>query len=128
MGKTYTNKKLQVNTISHQIYSIIKKAIVSGEYAPGFWLQEVELSKELGVSRSPVREALKQLSADGLVKEIPNKGTFVREFTQKEIIEIYEIRELLESYAILNLPKEQQKKLTDYKKDFQKYHKEDEGE
>ncbi len=122
-------KKLQVNTISHQVYSILKKSIVSGEYGPGFWLQEVELSKELGVSRSPVREALKQLSADGLVKEIPNKGTFVREFTQKEIIEIYEIRELLESYAILNLPKEltkeQQKKLTDYKKDFKKYHKDD---
>ncbi len=121
--------KLQVNTISRQVYSIIKKAIVSGEYEPNYWLQEVELSKELGVSRSPVREALKQLSADGLVKEIPNKGTFVREFTEKEIIEVYEIRELFETYAILHLPKklsiEQIEKMEEYKRNFEKYHRED---
>lgn len=122
-------KKLKVNTISQQVYSIIKKGIVSGEYQPGFWLQEVELAGELGVSRSPVREALKLLAADGLVKEIPNKGTFVREFNDKEIMEVYEIRELLESHAILNLParlsKEQIAKFKSYKTDFEKYHKED---
>ncbi len=125
-------KKLQVNTISRQVYSIIKKSIVSGHYKPNHWLQEVELSKELGVSRSPIREALKQLSADGLVNEIPNKGTFVREFTEKEVLEVYEIRELLESYAIMHLPKEltkeQKDKMETYKAGFKKYYEENDLE
>ncbi len=123
------DKKLQVNTISHQVYSIIKKSIVSGEYGSNYWLQEVELSKALGVSRSPVREALKLLAADGLVVEIPNKGTFVREFNEKEIIEIYEIRELLESYAIRHLAPElsaeQKNTLENYKSEFIKYFNQD---
>lgn len=125
-------KKLQVNTISRQVYSIIKKSIVSGHYKPNHWLQEVELSKELGVSRSPIREALRQLSADGLVNEIPNKGTFVREFTEKEVLEVYEIRELLESYAIMHLPKEltkeQKDKMETYKEGFKKYYEENDLE
>ncbi|MCR4955807.1 MAG: GntR family transcriptional regulator [Lachnospiraceae bacterium] len=122
------NKKLQVNTISRQVYSIIKNSIVSGEYGPNYWLQEVELSKTLGVSRSPIREALKQLSADGLVIEIPNKGTFVREFNEKEIVEVYEIRELLESYAITHLPAtlsdEQKEQMEHYKDEFVKFYNE----
>ncbi len=125
-------KKLQVNTISRQVYSIIKKGIVSGEYGPGYWLQEVELSKTLGVSRSPVREALKQLASDGLVTEIPNKGTFVRDFNEKEIDEIYEIRELLESYAIRHLPEklseEQKSKMEGYKKSFHEFYESDDLE
>ena len=97
-------KKRRINTISYQTYSILKESIITGKYGPGYWLQETELAEELGVSRSPVREALKQLVATGLVTVIPNKGTFVREFSQKEINEIYEMRELLESYAIRHLP------------------------
>ena len=84
-------KKRRINTISHQVYSILKEAIISGRYEPNHWLQEVEIAEELGVSRSPVREALKQLVAAGLVTEIPNKGTFVRDFSDKEIEEIFEI-------------------------------------
>ena len=99
-------KKIKVNTISQQVYSILKKEIVSGTYKPGDWLQEMELAKNLEVSRSPIREALRQLTADGLVVEIPNKGSFVREFTEKEIREIFEVREMLESYAIRHLNKQ----------------------
>ena len=119
-------KKIKVNTISQQAYSILKKAILDGDYGPGYWLQEKELAKELGVSRSPIREALKQLSADGLVDDIPNKGTFVKEFSTKEIIEVYEVREMLERYAIEHLDgkigKEQEEKLKAYREEFIKYH------
>lgn len=91
-----------VKTIRGQVYQILRDEICRGEYAPGFWLQEGELSEHFGVSRSPVREALRQLVADGLVVEIPNKGVFVKEFTPRDIDEIFDMRLMLESYAIQN--------------------------
>lgn len=90
-----------IQTISDQVYSILRRKICEGEYAPGTWLQEVDLCDQLGVSRSPVREALRRLVSDGLVINIPNKGTFVKEFTCKDIDEIFDMRVLLEGYAIL---------------------------
>ena len=67
------------NTIRDQVYQLLKDEICDGRYEPGYWLQEKELAQRLKVSRSPVREALRQLSRDGLVRDIPNKGVFVRE-------------------------------------------------
>lgn len=89
-----------VRTIRSQVYEIIKAQICSGVYPPGFWLQEQELANSLQVSRSPVREALRQLVSNGLADEIPNKGVFVRRFTSQDIDEIFELRILLENYAI----------------------------
>ena len=89
--------------MSHQVYQILKDEIISGVYQPNDWLQEKDLAAKLNVSRSPVREALRQLAADGLVREVPNKGMFVRAFTPKEITEIFEVRKMLESYSILAL-------------------------
>ena len=94
--------KRPIMTMKHQIYQIIKKEICDGNYPPGQWLQEKELAEQLNVSRSPVREALKQLVDEGLAIEYPNKGVFVKEFTGKDIEEIYDLRTLLESYAIKN--------------------------
>lgn len=94
--------KRPIMTMKHQIYQIIKKEICDGNYPPGQWLQEKELAEQLNVSRSPVREALKQLVDEGLAIEYPNKGVFVKEFTVKDIEEIYDLRILLESYAIKN--------------------------
>ena len=62
------------NTIRDQVYQLLKNEICEGVYEPGYWLQEKELAQRLRVSRSPVREALLQLSRDGLVKNIPNRG------------------------------------------------------
>ena len=56
----------QVKTISRQVYQILKEEITSGVYKPNDWLQEKELADRLQVSRSPIREALRQLAADGL--------------------------------------------------------------
>lgn len=124
---TDTNKT-KINTISQQVYSILKKEIVSGTYKPGDWLQEMELAKNLEVSRSPIREALRRLTADGLVVDIPNKGSFVREFTEEEIREIFEVREMLESYAIRHLnkqwTKEEKETFNNYREDFKRLYNE----
>lgn len=93
-------KHQPVSTIRNQVYTILKNNICSGSYAPGQWLLEKELTKNLCVSRSPVREALRQLAVDGLIVEIPNKGVFVKEFSVKDMEEIFDVRVLLENHAI----------------------------
>ena len=94
--------KRTVTTIREQVYQILRDEICRGVYAPGTRLQEVELAENLNVSRSPVREALRQLSADGLLLEIPNKGVYVKEFTVKDIGEIFDLRVMLETYGIFH--------------------------
>lgn len=89
-----------IKTIRGQVYQILRGEISNGKYEPGTWLQEMELAERLGVSRSPVREALRKLAADGLLIEVPNKGVFVREFTVRDIDEIFDMRVLLETYGI----------------------------
>ncbi len=94
-----------ITTMQDQVYQILKTEICEGCYSPGQWLQEKELSAHLHVSRSPVRDALRKLSNDGLVEIIPNKGTFVRVFTASDINDVYEFRVLVESYSIRQSPK-----------------------
>ena len=119
----------QVKTISRQVYQILKDEIVSGVYQPNDWLQEKELAERLQVSRSPVREALRQLAADGLAVEIPNKGMFVRSFSLKEIMEIYEIRRMMESSALKSLKgkltEEMKRTLESFREDFIRLHREE---
>lgn len=87
-------------TFKQQVYHIIKRRIADGTYRHGQRLQENDLSSDLKVSRSPVREALKQLVLEGILVEIPNKGVSLRIFSEKEIHDIYDYRILLECYAI----------------------------
>ncbi len=87
-------------TVKHQVYEIIKKRIIEQYYKPGQWLQENDVASQLNVGRSPVRAALKSLVHDGLVIELPNKGVFVREFSQQDIRDIFDMRSMMESYAI----------------------------
>lgn len=100
-------KVRQIQTIRNQVYQILKEDICSGVYPPGTWLQEKDLTERLNVSRSPVREALRQLCADGLAVEYPNKGVFVRECTAEDIQEILDMRILLENHAIAMLSDQQ---------------------
>lgn len=93
----YTHKIANIRT---QIYQILKDEICNGVFPSGYRLQETELASRYAVSRSPVREALRLLAAEGLVEEEPNRGTFVRALTRRDIEEIYELRVLLERYAI----------------------------
>ncbi len=88
-----------MSTASLRAYEEIRRRIFSGEYPAGVRLREDELSAALGVSRTPVREALRRLDAEGLVVNIPNRGAHVASWTGEELNDIFELRALLESYA-----------------------------
>lgn len=82
-----------------KVYLALRDGIAGGTFAPGERLGEVELAERLGVSRTPVREALRRLESEGLIETLPNRGARVRSWTMYEITEVYELRALLESRA-----------------------------
>lgn len=77
----------------------LRTLVLSGEYPPGAPLPELFLAQEFQVSRTPVREALKQLETEGLVEIRPRVGTFVRQPTHREIVELFELKSGLEALA-----------------------------
>jgi DNA-binding GntR family transcriptional regulator len=77
----------------------IRELVLGGDYAPGTALSEVRLAEHFAVSRTPVREALKQLQVEGLVEIRPKVGTFVRRISRREIVEMFEVKEILEGMA-----------------------------
>ena len=79
-----------------KVFNKIREDILSGDYPEKYELREAAISKEMGVSRTPVREALRQLELEGLVSIIPNKGAYVNGITSKDIYDIYVIRSYLE--------------------------------
>ena len=93
-------KKIATDSIKDQIYEILKDEILSGELKSGEKLVEQAIADRFHVSRSPVREAIKQLTGDGLLENITNKGNFVKKPTVQELNEMQEMRELLEVYAV----------------------------
>ena len=86
----------QENSLRSHVFRSIRDGILNGTYKEQEELREVALGKELGVSRTPVREALRQLELEGLVTIIPNKGAYVTGITAKDVQDIYMIRSLLE--------------------------------
>ena len=79
-----------------RVFHKLREDILNGQYEEHEELKEVAISEEMGVSRTPVREALRQLELEGLVQIIPNKGAYVTGITQKDVKDIYMIRSLLE--------------------------------
>lgn len=79
-----------------RVFHKIRDDILNGRYKENEELKEVQIGKELGVSRTPVREALRQLELEGLVQIIPNRGAFVTGIQAKDVHDIYEIRARLE--------------------------------
>ena len=86
--------------LKEKVYSVLKNRILSFELKPGQKIQESEIARELGVSRTPIREALNKLEQEGLIKILSNKGYFVSDVTSKEIEELYEVREAMEILAL----------------------------
>lgn len=84
------------HSLSARVFHVLREEILSGKYKRDEELKEKTIGEELGVSRTPVREALRQLEMEGLVTIIPNKGAFVVGVSQDDIRDIYEIRSLLE--------------------------------
>jgi DNA-binding GntR family transcriptional regulator len=82
-----------------RVVHVLREAILDGVLPPLSWLRESELAQELSVSRTPVREALRRLSAEGLVTITANQGATVTPMTIEEILEVYVVRENLEGLA-----------------------------
>ncbi|WP_138751231.1 GntR family transcriptional regulator [Paenibacillus sinopodophylli] len=89
-----------VNSISEQVSTAIKKEILSGELQPGARLLVLEIAKKFNISQAPVREALERLKSDGYITGVPNKGSVVSTITSKEIKDIFELREIIEGFAV----------------------------
>jgi DNA-binding GntR family transcriptional regulator len=97
---------VNTNTLSQQVYANLRAGILDNTYPPGAALPEEALAAKLNVSRVPVREALRRLSAEGLVVIKPRQGATVIELTPKQFLDAYQVREALEVLAVrLAVPK-----------------------
>ena len=85
--------------LSELAYSKIRAAVVSGAIQPGSLFREADLVRQLGVSRTPIREALRRLQTEGLIAATPPRGFLVLEVSPDELAEIYRVREVLEALA-----------------------------
>ena len=86
-------------SLEEKVYLTLEEQIISQKLRPGESITEMKLSRELGVSRTPVREALQRLDREGLIKLVPNKGAVVLGISEKDLIDIYKIRMRLEGLA-----------------------------
>ena len=87
-------------SVRERAYQHIKKLVSDGVLGPGAGVSELVLAKELGSSRTPIREAMKQLDAEGLLEQNQNGGMVVAQLERGDIIELYELREALENYSV----------------------------
>jgi DNA-binding GntR family transcriptional regulator len=85
-----------VSQAADRAYAALRAGILDGRYGPGTRLGEIETAAELGLSRTPVREALRRLGSEGLVESLPNRGARVRTWSADDLDEGYEVRALLE--------------------------------
>lgn len=90
-------------TLRERAYQAIKAGIVGGDWPGGAFLSERSLGEQLGMSQTPIRSALDRLEAMGLVRLVPNQGFVVQEISLKQIMDIYELRLSLETYAARQL-------------------------
>lgn len=86
------------------VFENLREAILEGKLKPGQRLMEVQLAEQLGVSRTPVREAIRKLELEGLVVMLPRKGAYVANMSLKDIMDVLEVRASLEGLAKDILP------------------------
>ncbi|MEM7736158.1 MAG: GntR family transcriptional regulator [Deinococcota bacterium] len=90
---------LRPTSLREQVVEHIRQAIVEGQLKPGDHMVEVQLTEQLGISRTPLREALILLEREGLVETIRHKGTYVRSFSVNDVDDIFSMRTTLENFA-----------------------------
>ncbi len=95
----YDENENMVNSLRGRVFTQIRNQILTGAYKHGDSLVELRLSEELGVSRTPIREAIRQLELEGLVQAIPNKGAVVKGVTDQDVEDIFTIRMRIEGLA-----------------------------
>lgn len=98
--RSTTHHPESTHSVRRQAYQLIQKKIASGELKSGALISEVALARELGSSRTPVREAAGQLLAEGLLELSPGGGIIVTQLTRQSILDLYELREALEVFAV----------------------------
>ena len=94
------NRRLLLTSLRERLYETLKEDILLNKYKPGAELHIDKLAQEFGVSTTPIREALVRLEGDGLVLSIPNRGVRVTSISLEDVKNIYEVRRLLEPYAV----------------------------
>lgn len=92
--------KVRYKTVSDFAYSVLRQGLLSGAFKPGQQLRQDALAEVLGISRIPVRSALFQLEAEGLIELRPHRGAVVKQLSSEQIRNIYEARIVLETYAL----------------------------
>lgn len=95
--------ELRAAPLSEVALTAIRDAIMLGRLAPGEAINQVDLARQLGISRSPLREALRQLEKEGLVSHVPYRGTIVAPLTARHVAELQSLRRLLEGFALEQL-------------------------
>lgn len=90
---------------AERVATELRDLIVTGQLAPGMHIRQEQMAEDLGVSRAPLREALKQLSSEGLVSHLHNSGYAVARLSREQFDEIYLMRRLLETEVIRGLPR-----------------------
>ncbi|WP_219837050.1 GntR family transcriptional regulator [Paenibacillus sp. R14(2021)] len=99
--ETFSFKEQKPTSLRHRVTDEIRNAILTGQLKPGDRLREIAISKEMGVSRGPIREAIRTLEQEGLLHSSPYKETVVAEFSKEEVIEVLiPIRLTIELFAI----------------------------
>lgn len=108
-------KELTHKPLKEEIYDALHRQIIAGKYAPGDWLRQEDIASQMGVSMTPVREALDLLVAKGIAERVPYRGVRVREMSEKDVVEAYGMRLFLEAMiakeTALNITPEQIKNL-----------------
>ena len=115
MGAQLFNKATS-RTLRTEVLDMIRDAIMTGKLKPGEHLKEAVLAEQMSVSRSPVREALRQLEQEGLIVSIPNQGSFVKVFDEKDVEEIFTLRAALEDLACEIVLKDGRLQLADFQR------------
>jgi len=99
------------------VYEELKMQILKGQIVPGTRMMEVEMAEEMGVSRTPIREAIRKLEKEGLVTIEPRKGAYASQISTKDMVDILEVRQNMEGlaayYAALRMNDEQKKRLAE---------------
>lgn len=90
----------QRQNMSKELVTYIKQQILSGELNPGDRIVETKIARELGISQTPVREALRELQGQGIITVVPNRGPLVRSLSKEDAFEVYSLRSMLEGMAI----------------------------
>jgi DNA-binding GntR family transcriptional regulator len=88
------------NPLRQQAYQHIQRKIMAGDLPAGGVLSENELAREIGISRTPIREAIRRLENEGVLEQVPRFGTIVRRLQRRDLVELFELREALEPYAV----------------------------